>query len=303
MARRVRGHVPAGVRLRRAEVECPDGDHRPRDLAARAVLRRHWLGRRRQRRGRAGRGDPDVLGGAGRSGSAVVAVRDGGRHHRTRPGAEWTETSSRPPAPVGSLLHWRTPDPRPAALARVWVNGDSSTRPHLDRGARPRRHGRRRRLRDGEDRPRAIVRVSRHHARLERSAAGLGLPSVDLALVAKGIDAVLDGEPIDFGRLRYSVTGGIGPLGSDRAAGELTCIVVAASQPRPAASGKVTVVPWFAQQALGGRRAQDDVVCRERRRPRPCERRSRPWRRSSATRAASSASAPATSSWSSAVRC
>ena len=67
---------------------------------------------------------------------------------------------------------------------------------------------------------------------------------MDLSLVAKGIDAVLEGEPIDFGRLRYSVTGGIGPLGSDRAAGELTYIVVAASQPRPPASGKVTVVPW-----------------------------------------------------------
>ncbi|HEX5969109.1 MAG TPA: aminodeoxychorismate lyase, partial [Intrasporangium sp.] len=86
--------------------------------------------------------------------------------------------------------------------------------------------------------------LSRHHARLERSAAGLGLPVVDLSLVTKGIDAVLEGEPIDFGRLRYSVTGGIGPLGSDRAAGELTYIVVAASQPRPPASGKVTVVPW-----------------------------------------------------------
>ncbi|HEX6054491.1 MAG TPA: aminodeoxychorismate lyase [Intrasporangium sp.] len=86
--------------------------------------------------------------------------------------------------------------------------------------------------------------LSRHHARLERSAAGLGLPAVDLALVGKGIDAVLDGEPIDFGRLRYTVTGGIGPLGSDRAVGDLTYIVVAAPQARPPASGKVTVVPW-----------------------------------------------------------
>ena len=44
--------------------------------------------------------------------------------------------------------------------------------------------------------------LSRHHARLERSAAGLGLPPVDLTVIAKGIDAVLAGEPIDFGRLR-----------------------------------------------------------------------------------------------------
>lgn len=86
--------------------------------------------------------------------------------------------------------------------------------------------------------------LTRHHARLERSAAGLGLPPVDLALVAKGIDAVLAGEPIDFGRLRYSVTGGVGPLGSDRGGADLTYIVLAAPQPRPPVSGRLTVVPW-----------------------------------------------------------
>lgn len=131
------------------------------------------------------------------------------------------------------------------SLPRVWVNGDlvDPTAPSiaaLDHAVT---------VGDGVfetakiDRGRPFA-LSRHHARLERSAAGLGLPAVDLSLVAKGIDAVLEGEPIDFGRLRYSVTGGIGPLGSDRAAGELTYIVVAASQPRPPASGKVTVVPW-----------------------------------------------------------
>lgn len=131
------------------------------------------------------------------------------------------------------------------SLPRVWVNGDlvdpgAPSIAALDHAVT---------VGDGVfetakiDRGRPFA-LSRHHARLERSAAGLGLPAVDLTLVAKGIDAVLEGEPIDFGRLRYSVTGGIGPLGSDRAAGELTYIVVAASQPRPPASGKVTVVPW-----------------------------------------------------------
>lgn len=86
--------------------------------------------------------------------------------------------------------------------------------------------------------------LTRHHRRLERSAAGLGLPPVDLALVDKGISAVLDGPPIDFGRLRYSVTGGVGPLGSDRDDASLTYIVLAAPQPRPPASGALTVVPW-----------------------------------------------------------
>lgn len=86
--------------------------------------------------------------------------------------------------------------------------------------------------------------LTRHHRRLERSAAGLGLPPLDLGLVDKGVAAVLDGPSIEFGRLRYSVTGGPGPLGSDRADSSLTYIVLAAPQARPPRSGKLTVVPW-----------------------------------------------------------
>ncbi|NUO92425.1 MAG: 4-amino-4-deoxychorismate lyase [Dermatophilaceae bacterium] len=86
--------------------------------------------------------------------------------------------------------------------------------------------------------------LSRHHRRLERSAAGLGLPPLDLGVVDKGVAAVLDGPTIPFGRLRYSVTGGIGPLGSDRDDSSLTYIVLAAPQPPPPESGKLTVVPW-----------------------------------------------------------
>ena len=86
--------------------------------------------------------------------------------------------------------------------------------------------------------------VSRHHRRLERSATGLGLPPIDLARVDEGIKAVLDGPPIDFGRLRYSVTGGRGPLGSDRADATPTYIVLAGPQARPPAAGRLSVVPW-----------------------------------------------------------
>src|SRR5215218_6888408 len=35
--------------------------------------------------------------------------------------------------------------------------------------------------------------LTRHHRRLERSAAGLGLPPLDLPFIDKGIGAVLDG--------------------------------------------------------------------------------------------------------------
>jgi branched-chain amino acid aminotransferase len=86
--------------------------------------------------------------------------------------------------------------------------------------------------------------LTRHHRRLERSAAGLGLPPLDLPFLDKGIAAVLDGPEIDFGRLRYSVTGGVGPLGSDRADASLTYIVLAGPQARPPVSGALTVVPW-----------------------------------------------------------
>lgn len=86
--------------------------------------------------------------------------------------------------------------------------------------------------------------LSRHAARLDRSMAGLGLPAADHAVINAGIRSVLAGEPIAFGRLRYTVTGGAGPLGSDRSRSPLTYIVTAGSQPPNPESGKLVVVPW-----------------------------------------------------------
>ena len=86
--------------------------------------------------------------------------------------------------------------------------------------------------------------LTRHSRRLDRSLAGLGLPPADHAFIAKGIADVLSGEPIAFGRLRWSVTGGAGPLGSDRDESALTYIVTAGPQPLPPASCKVVTVPW-----------------------------------------------------------
>lgn len=130
------------------------------------------------------------------------------------------------------------------SMIRVWVNGERvDDRPSiaaLDHGVT---------VGDGVfetckvDRGRVFA-LDRHNRRLDRSLAGLGLPPADHDLLAKGIDAVLEDNPIDFGRLRYSVTGGPGPLGSDRDDVALTHIVSTAPQPRPAASGKIVVVPW-----------------------------------------------------------
>lgn len=86
--------------------------------------------------------------------------------------------------------------------------------------------------------------LERHARRLDRSMAGLGLPAADHNLIDIGIKAVLAGEPIAYGRLRYTVTGGAGPLGSDRDSSPLTYIVTAGPQPPNPDSGKLVVVPW-----------------------------------------------------------
>jgi branched-chain amino acid aminotransferase len=86
--------------------------------------------------------------------------------------------------------------------------------------------------------------LRRHARRLDRSMAGLGLPAADHSVIDVGVKAVLAGEPIAYGRLRYSVTGGAGPLGSDRDASPLTYIVTAGPQPPNPDTAKLVVVPW-----------------------------------------------------------
>ncbi len=86
---------------------------------------------------------------------------------------------------------------------------------------------------------------TRHHDRMDRSLAGLGLSPLDRARVDEGIEAVLADGPIGFGRLRYTITGGRGPLGSDRLDGPMTYIVTAGEAQRPAPVTTVAVVPWI----------------------------------------------------------
>ena len=129
---------------------------------------------------------------------------------------------------------------------RVWVNGrltavDEPSITALDHGVT---------VGDGAFETAKIDRgqvfaATRHARRLDRTLAGLGLPAADHDYIAEGAKAVLGaGEQIEFGRLRYSVTGGAGPLGSDRDDSPLTYIVTAGAQPRPPQSAAVAVVPW-----------------------------------------------------------
>ncbi|MFD2023996.1 aminotransferase class IV [Promicromonospora aerolata] len=84
--------------------------------------------------------------------------------------------------------------------------------------------------------------LTRHLARLERSAAGMGMADLDLHKVRGGVDAVLAAAP-DAGRLRITVTDGVGPLGSGRSAGPQT-VVVAATPAVVVPTGRAARSPW-----------------------------------------------------------
>ncbi|MFJ3406730.1 aminotransferase class IV [Promicromonospora sp. NPDC090134] len=84
--------------------------------------------------------------------------------------------------------------------------------------------------------------LTRHLARLERSASGMGMGPLDLRTVRDGVDAVLAASP-DAGRLRITVTDGIGPLGSGRSDGPQT-VVVAATEAVVVHTGRAARSPW-----------------------------------------------------------
>ena len=88
-----------------------------------------------------------------------------------------------------------------------------------------------------------IFALDAHHDRMDRTLSGLGLPKLDRDRVNEGIAAVLD-EPLDFGRLRYTITGGVGPLGSDRGEAPQTYIVTAGEVSRPPKTTKIATVRW-----------------------------------------------------------
>ncbi|MFB9732566.1 aminotransferase class IV [Ornithinimicrobium kibberense] len=89
-----------------------------------------------------------------------------------------------------------------------------------------------------------VFALSRHHDRMDRSLAGLGLAPLDRDRVQEGIEAVLAMAPMPFGRLRWTVTAGPGPLGSDRGTEGTTYLVTAQEQEPPPRTTAVAVVPW-----------------------------------------------------------
>ena len=87
--------------------------------------------------------------------------------------------------------------------------------------------------------------LTRHLARLERSASGLGLPAPDLDVVRRGVGAVLDGAQGDpMGRLRITWTAGPHPMGSGRGGGPATLVVAYSAIDHAAPETTVVTVPW-----------------------------------------------------------
>ena len=84
--------------------------------------------------------------------------------------------------------------------------------------------------------------LTRHLARLERSAAGLGLPAPDLDDVRRGVRAVLGDDPI--GRLRITYSAGPHPMGSGRGGGPPTLVVAWSAIGTAPESTSVVTVPW-----------------------------------------------------------
>lgn len=102
-----------------------------------------------------------------------------------------------------------------------------------------------------EGRPFALTR---HLARLERSATGLGLPAPDLHAVRRGIGAVLEDQHLPLGRIRITYTGGPAPMGSGRGDEPPTLVVAAGPLvPAPPSTAVVTVSwPRNERGALAG---------------------------------------------------
>lgn len=85
---------------------------------------------------------------------------------------------------------------------------------------------------------------SRHLARLQYSAEGLGLVLPDIGRLRAAADAVLEANGLSEARLRLTVTGGESPPGSGRVDSTPTAFVVAVEVASAPDTTRVAVAPW-----------------------------------------------------------
>jgi branched-chain amino acid aminotransferase len=141
--------------------------------------------------------------------------------------------------------------PPAEAAATIWINGNLVTAE--DARVSPFDHGltvgngvfeTMKVVADAEGVPQAFA-LGRHLRRLRRSAASLGLEvDLDDEQLRRSVRAVLDANAATVGRVRMTLTGGRGPLGSDRPDGPGTLIVATGPAAQWSATTAVTVVPW-----------------------------------------------------------
>ena len=86
--------------------------------------------------------------------------------------------------------------------------------------------------------------LTRHLRRLARSAEGLGLDAPGTGVLRRAVDEVLDAWGPRDGRLRITVTGGPGPMGSSRGTAGPTLLVTAGALAIDREATDVVVVPW-----------------------------------------------------------
>lgn len=85
---------------------------------------------------------------------------------------------------------------------------------------------------------------TRHYRRLVNSATTLGLKPPSQDTVLEAMRSVLGANEMPDARVRVTLTGGIGPLGSDRIDSDHTLLAAVSALPPVVPSVKVVTVPW-----------------------------------------------------------
>lgn len=86
--------------------------------------------------------------------------------------------------------------------------------------------------------------ISRHLARLRRTATGLGLVVPPDAELRDAIESTVAANGPSVGRVRVTVTGGVGPAGTSRGSGPSTVLVVCGPATVWPPTAHVVTVPW-----------------------------------------------------------
>jgi branched-chain amino acid aminotransferase len=89
-----------------------------------------------------------------------------------------------------------------------------------------------------------VFAMRRHYARLQRSAAGLGLKTPESEILEKACQEVLDANDLQRARVRITVTAGEASLGSEKGDARPTVIVAGAAAPDWPETGAVVTVPY-----------------------------------------------------------